>query len=566
MPNNKNVRRSTRHHVPTTRAQQYNKDRHGNRPLFPSVGDDIVVKWVFGNRSIWWPANVVSVESKLSCDKQRVAEILYDKLDDYPPVQVRVHFSAPASHERLVTSSGSSEASSWLFSDEVATSDDGSTESDSDGDTSPISNSTQRRRSGKRAPPSPSILERAEKRLSSGKGSSNVDHHGSSTHPDANGSNSLERSAIREEKNISDSDRDSRRYADNNDLALRLQLVERVLQGNSLAGNSPLSTSANSVVISLRWALLRSLEKPLKRMSLPDLSRHGFASHELSISCHCDYYTFREISAVLAKEHPFASNNPTNSRVAFSPAFHTTQSGSSASNDMNILFTNLADLTAFLRIRDDNDFEGILSKEVLSANSTLLRVLGTCTIDDGQPQKTPGGTSRSTESVSASSEESVPVIRLFVGTSPLQYEAATSNNANSPAVLTREVFHSCIFLQDCKHFCSTLKCYRSPWRSADVQSKHLVNSGFHLDGTIHNGELKNYFVLNWSRQQAPSTTKWTRDVHEAGNNSPGCLRLTVPTVLFSSSRNVTALVSKLDKHIETFMRIRSTLHSLSSFK
>ena len=121
------------------------------------------------------------------------------------------------------------------------------------------------------------------------------------------------------------------------------------------------------------------------------------------------------------------------------------------------------------------------------------------------------------------------------------------------------------------------KCFREPWTTKKIETKMYTNCSFDLDGTVDKKQLKNYFVLTWSRQATPSVVKWTRDVHEVANNSPvdvhevannspGCLRLSVPTVLFTSNRNVRSLVPILDNNIETFMKVRSKMHSLSSFK
>ena len=161
------------------------------------------------------------------------------------------------------------------------------------------------------------------------------------------------------------------------DLLHRLRLLEeRLSMTESTGGNQQLSASSMYVLVSLRWSLLKSLEKPLKVLELPGLSQHGLDHRDLVVSTHCDYNAFKEIAAVLEKEHR-SSANGSGKRVAFSPPFSTTQSGSTASNDLNILFSCLSDIATFLRIRDDADFERILSKEVISGSTTILRMLGT---------------------------------------------------------------------------------------------------------------------------------------------------------------------------------------------
>lgn len=571
MSSGNSLRRSKRQHVPTSRARNYNKQREGTRPMFPSVGDDIIVQWVLNERKIWWPATILKEMG--ARPKQHCMEIVYHEVEQYPSVEAQVIFSTSRSGQRFVKTLGDMESSSWLYSDEEPVRDDQSADTRLPADES----SSERPdsfdllpRSVKRTLSNPPAPKRKQKRMSSSKSGAVPENQLDVNQPggvETNGSTSTPNS----------NDRNNERTDTNeiiqpqSDFGIRLRLIERQLQDNNMARNAGLSTSAHSVIVSLRWALLRALEKPLKNVILPDLDRHGLALSPVSVSSQCDYYTFREISAALCKEHPFSREEPKKSRVAFSPAFHTTQSGSSASNDMNILFSCLADLTAFLRIRDDNDFETILSKEVVCSSSTLLRVLGTFRIIDQLQDEssgeidTPSTTARtSTNSVNASSEN-VPVINLFVGSSPICYDHEKRNNMAGMKAEDPKL-RSSIFQQECRHFCSNQKTYRAPWRSLHVESKHLINACFHLDGTVQQGEIRNHFVLNWSRQPAPSPVKWTRDIHEAGSNLPGYLRLSVPAVVFSASRNVNALVSILDHHIETFMRFRSSLHSLSSFK
>lgn len=621
MSNKRNVRRSARERVTTERGRQYHEQRELAGGLFPSNGDDIRVKWILNSRTVWWPATIVSIEPKNKRTGVSASLILYHKFERYPSVYSNVLFSASSSLQRYVTALGSNDASSWMYHDEFSSDAEGdqldhdagpsiarcSNKGEPSGSrqnsaglngtprsqpsnqastvaTYGLSNSTTLRgRSEKRVVSNPPISKTVQKKLSSRKRSStgevhvagrlhgeiSDDHHHdddkiASSSPDSN----------QEERETMNKTHRTSGLSEHSDIAIRIRLIERQLQDNRNPTSPAFSTSASSVIVSLRWALLRSLEKPLKAVNLPDLSLHGVASTDISVSCQCDYFTFREIAAALAKEHRFAADNPTKSRVAFSPGYHTTQSGSSASDDMNILFSTLADLTAFLRIRDDNDFESILSKEVVSQSSTVLRVLGTLTIDDNSQlrnsktlKKSFKTATDSTESMNAISDVA-SVISIFVGSAPLTVEPARAEDSNlhPDDDLDNYQFRTSVFQQDCKHFCPNKKCYLAPWRSESVQSKLQVNSTFYLDGSVENGQLKNYFRINWSRQQAPSQVKWTRDVHDVGSNSPGCLRLTIPSIMVTSSRNVSSLISILDTQIETFMKVRSLLHSSSSFK
>lgn len=49
-------------------------------------------------------------------------------------------------------------------------------------------------------------------------------------------------------------------------------------------------------------------------------------------------------------------------KVTISPTFITTQTGSSALNSINNMFSCPAGLTSFLLVQDDDDFEAILFK------------------------------------------------------------------------------------------------------------------------------------------------------------------------------------------------------------
>ena len=169
-----------------------------------------------------------------------------------------------------------------------------------------------------------------------------------------------------------------------------------------------------------------------------------------------------------------------------------------------------------------------------------------------------------TKSVSATSEKH-STIQLFVGSAPVNYENQTSVGA-SERITEQSRYSSTILMQTCKHFSSVQKCYCTPWKVRNVHTDLSVNCSFDMDGTVPKAQLERFFIMNWSRQAAPSSFKWTRDVHDSGNNTPGMLKLSIPFVLLTSNRNVSALVSILDNHIETFMRLRSTLHSSSSFK
>lgn len=581
-------RRSTRNLVPTLRAEQYREHRDSQNRLHPDTKDDIYVRWILEGEKVWWPATVIKLQPSRIVHHEFRGSLLYHKFRTYPAEPASVIFFLSAQNERLVRSAAKSNesASSWVFmgegvsdeedanvcgchsDDDNTPSDDGSTGSSQSTTVRPTSSAIKKKRGTKRSTMAQTNNNDLRPQTAISKPSRNARKKRLSAtlvnHTPM--SQALVDRVNDEQAEIPTTAAGPSKMTsvEKSELEVRLRLVERRLQDVSMVPTSNLSSSAHAIIVSLRWSMLRYLEKPLKYLNLPGISTHGVGSHRLSVSVQCDYNTLRELADTLAKEHPRASNQPTKSRVAFSPSFHKIQSGSSASDNMNIIFTSLADLSSFLGIRDDNDFEAILSKEVLSESTSLLRILGTCTHKiDFDSEKQSSDSTKSMNSVSASSEV-VPNIRLFVGTAPVDYVMAEKGNVHSYA--EHETFQSTLLQQEGKHFCSGQKCYRTPWSSQPIQSDLSVRSKFDLDGTVSKDDLNNYFTLNWSRQAAPSAVKWTRDVHNTANNSPGVLRLSIPFIFFSSTKNVRSLVSMLDSHIETFMKIRSIIHNQSSFK
>lgn len=594
------------------------------RPVFPSIRDDICVKWFLNNRDIWWPATITSIRPNRQNGGNLVlhATLIYHKLDNYPAEPATVIFSTNDAKERFVTSidtmsctgrkRSSMDPSSWRFAEEGSEEgveedrNDGNYNNNSPSRTTRLDASSSSREHGsgekKRSRASPSssatgVGNRSRKPTGTQhggkKGTSRINSAISkltrsnsstlkahlptstrNTRSDIIGNGSIGKaSSSREDsmgiegmaKNVSEEAADSTLSAkEKTEIDLRLRLIERQLQDVNTTASASLSSSAQSVIVALRWSLLKSLERPLKFQDLSSLSSHGLASHEINVVAQCDYHTFRELAASLAKEHNCGFERDVNSRVAFSPSYNTTQSGSKAIDNLNIIFSCLADLTTFLRIRDDNDFEGILSKEVVTETSTMLRILGTLTIsEDSNVQKERTTNMTTTSSVSATSDIT-STIRLFIGSAPVDY-VRQSAEPQSDDVSVDTGFQSSVIQQECKHFCPNQKCFRSPWRSHTVHSNLSVSSTFDLDGTVPKKELQKYFVLNWSRLSAPSTFKWTRDVHDTANNSPGQLRLSIPYIFCTARRNVRSLVAILDSHIETFMKVRSRVQSLSYY-
>ena len=419
----RSARAHTRQRTPTLRGQEYERlSQFGDR--FPTVGDEIVVKWEVDSGSVWWPATVLSSSPRTS--RRCEGTLLYHKLRDYPPSEAAVIFTALSATERLVTSVGSgTDASSWMFSYEHPK-ERSSKRSDGPSLPSSAANLVAPCDTVRRDGPSPPSSVASEA-------------------PPTN----------------------------NEDLHRRLAMIERQLKDANTPASSSFSSSAQSFIVSLRWSLLSLLEKPLKPLNLDGLSNFGIAHQELSVTVQCDYNTFKEIASALESEHACTSNKPNSTRVAFSPPFYTTQNGSTAADNLNIMFATLSDLTTFLRIRDDKDFESLLSKEVVTETTTILRILGTfrvkssneaCEPDggngksigtsgrNGDASKTAGpSTEKSEESVCTLSER-VSTISLFVGTAPVAYTTATVAGGNGSEGGRPPASHtSTLFQQECKY-------------------------------------------------------------------------------------------------------------------
>ena len=134
------------------------------------------------------------------------------------------------------------------------------------------------------------------------------------------------------------------------------------------------------------------------------------------------------------------------------------------------MFSCLADLTSLLRLRDDNDVESVLSKEVVSDTVKILRILGTFIIDDPQEsvaenerQETTIKT-KSTNSISASSEHCRRIC-LFIGSEPMNYESSPTSKVLDVLnnIINPSTCRSKILQKEFRYFCSTHKCFRMSW-------------------------------------------------------------------------------------------------------
>ena len=89
----------------------------------------------------------------------------------------------------------------------------------------------------------------------------------------------------------------------------------------------------------------------------------------------------------LARNFGFGSqqngtNRPRYSRIGFHPDFSRNQSVSSGVDNLAISFTCLSYLMDVLGVRDENDYEKLISTEVVSDRGRMLQVLGTVDIKE----------------------------------------------------------------------------------------------------------------------------------------------------------------------------------------
>lgn len=288
-----------------------------------------------------------------------------------------------------------------------------------------------------------------------------------------------------------------------NAIETRLSLLEQRLVSSTVSPLA-LSTATTAVITSLRWEFLKTLEKPLKDLNCPNLSQYGITGKKLEVKTVCDYMSFKELSAHLSVTAETNAQNNRNSRIAYSPAFHVTQAGSKATDEMSILFSTLADLTSLLRIRDDRDHESILTTEVKTKHFNLFRYLGTYVIDENTSNKTFQDEEEMILSdKSSTSTRTSNSLRLFIGSAPVKFEKVFNakvykeGQVNS---LRRNEYLSLVVEQKCTNFCPVQRCFLSTWVPSYVKSLFFIDCQFDEDGTVPCKELSKYFVLRWNRQ------------------------------------------------------------------
>lgn len=608
-----NQRRSRRVHIRSQRGQAYFEEVKGKDmcELFPHNGDEIVVRWVLNDKEVWWPASVIDIEEPSHETSTCRGTLLYHQLKHYNTEYMKVVFIyIESSRSSLVSAATDNTAESstpvdtspcsWLYKENLPSKSpipNNCTEDDTSAvppgnelsphDHPDFDTAQHRRRNSSnkefsthiRVPPvRPSILKHSTARKKSSTTPISSPHRKAHHHTSTTGSDlGIQDYVISPEQDSTPSrstvvQRISGDVGDESkQLRLRLELLERKVQDINHTKSPQLSLSAQSIIVALKWNLLLQLEKPLKELRLEGLSQLGIASHTYKISTQCDYSTFRELAASLESVHACTDNPNRTGRLAFSPSFDIVRSSSGAADNLVTIFSTMADLTDFLQIRDQQDYESILSKEIFTDEKSLIRLAGTFAIEDSTeilPPSASKGDTNSLESISVFSSKELlkdKVIRIYVASSPVSISAAQSNNTSPDESGDNDrLLKTTLIEQSCVHFSTETKSFQSKWRSFEIQSDFKVSCFFDLDGVARPSQLKTYFTLTWSRIPAPSTKKWTRDVHDIGNNSPGSLTLSFPSVFVSARKSVEALLSIIDRNIESFMDFRSELRRRSS--
>ena len=326
--------------------------------------------------------------------------------------------------------------------------------------------------------------------------------------------------------------------------------------------NIPLPSSTVAIIVGLKWSLLRRIEKPLKNLDLPELSTIGIALNVITIRYQCDLKSFTDMAALISRTHSMTSGSD-RSRVLFSPSLDTIQTSSLASSNYTIAFTSLPDLAMFLGIRDEKDYEKLLTKEVVKHDTTFLQIIGSYLRHDDQNERQPNNSSNSSIGSVSANTGAPSFLRLFVGSSPIKgccLSGGSYNDDYQSSSLNCGKYHTMVYEQRCSHFSSTQMCFQSPWIG-----KHFETDFCHDEDDMNRAEdgevdtFQKHFVLNWSRMTPPSTSKWTKDVQGTHENCPGSISLSIPTIYMNSNKNVTSMVKLLDEYIETHMNLRTDL-------
>lgn len=587
------VRRSNRKTKHTPRGREYfntlgNRAEEGGK--FPFDGDRIQVKWILDGATLWWPATVLSIDvTSMEKEKDEITcrgAVIYKKLGKYSAETTEVLFSSNTKlHTCFVRSlPGPSEFASWVFSvdstlstgssDAVEASEQEPVEPApaTDSDQRVMAASRPRRRSGE--------TRNVVDRNSRAEGSSQMRDlrtivkrrlSGSSFKQQVLGSQSVPPSTVispSPESEHPSASRNSSPVGDQptqsvNRLELRLSLVESHLASLLQTPGRDLPQATQAVLVSLRWALVKSLEKPLKDAKLPELVTHGLAADTIKVKCDCDFASFQNIAQNLENKYSTSDGSYLDSRVAFAPPFQAISSGSQSMSDLSVVFASFSDLSALIGVKDERDLEHMLVKEVTNENASYLRLLGTFSTEFRGGIHRGESEAGSSSSISETSALGPKRIELYVGSAPVKRGLGVRTPPRMPTE-PREGpnelgFRSILFTQRCEHFSPAKMCFQKPWVPRSMRSKFNVTCQLEPDGDIGSEKILDHFVISWSRLTSPSKSKWTLDMMDTQGNVPGVLSLSIPIVYFNSRHNIRALSSVLDNFFEDIMDLHKEL-------
>lgn len=359
-----------------------------------------------------------------------------------------------------------------------------------------------------------------------------------------------------------------------NNLSLRVHLLELQLSQFMKSPAAPTITSSSLIILlSLKWNLMKRLERPLKEVNTEGRSSHGISAGFINVKCDCDHSTFREIAAYLAWRNGFNNDSGDSdvvksSRTSFIPSVNRALSPSLGSDNVFITFTVLTDITDLLGVNDEDDFEQILSKETRGSSTHLVQVVGCLSTvrDVNAPDaSTSSNSSDSNNSVQTSSSSNPPFYRVFVGAAPhdilaeriLPKDVETTSTDKLPCTESGSTtYSSVLFEQPLQNFSIERNSYRAKWRARLVTTSFLPCN----KASMSEPDKTRSFFLKWTRMKGPSLTKWSRDSQTLTNSVPGQLHLSLPVVCCSSQSYSLSVSTLLDQHVETFMDQRIDIH------
>lgn len=335
----------------------------------------------------------------------------------------------------------------------------------------------------------------------------------------------------------------------------------------------PSSTSphVDAVKLSLKWLLLKKVEKTSKPPASLDLSVRGVAGTVVTVNCDCDYTVFKEIAASLAQKHCPAlangSSSSTKSRIRFHPKYARTQCDSTSVDNLSISFTSLSDVMDFLNVRDERDYEKILCSEVHNSRDTFLQIFGTMEVlptaanldtlrTEAGDQSSQLHSATASSSHPSSSSARMETIDISIGSAP--HTLVTRDDITAPHPAANVPFQLYIFRQNCRNFSDLQGCYRTVWTCSKKSTHLTINSD---EGIQRPADKSKFFVLQWTQVKPPSTKKWSRDTHNVLCPIPGQIVLSLPVVFTASRPNVQSIAELLDDNIDDILIQRVKLKS-----